>query len=193
MLFESLPLQGAWLVRPQKAVDERGFFARIICVKEFAAHGLQGSFVQSSISHNSRRGTVRGMHFQWPPSAEAKLVRCTRGGIRDMLIDLRPGSPTFLQHVAVTLDDASDAAVYIPAGFGHGFQTITDNALVQYHMTDDFRPDLASGFRWNDPAFGITLPLPVAVISPRDAAYPPFEQESYVARFNGTAAQAAPA
>jgi dTDP-4-dehydrorhamnose 3,5-epimerase len=188
MIFEPLPLQGAWLIRPEKALDERGFFARILCTKEFSAHGLQGSFVQASISHNTARGTVRGMHFQWPPSAEAKLVRCIRGGIRDMLLDLRPASPTFLQHVAVTLDDVADDAVYIPAGFGHGFQTLTDNALVQYHMTDEFRPDLAAGFRWNDPAFGITLPLPVARISARDAQYPAFDRDQYIARFNTCAA-----
>lgn len=183
MIFESLPLDGAWLIRPEKATDERGFFARIICVKEFAAHGLQGAFVQSSISHNRLRGTVRGMHFQWPPSREAKLVRCVRGGIRDMLIDLRPGSATFLRHAAVTLDDVGDDAVYIPAGFAHGFQTLADDSLVQYHMTDEFRPDLAGGFRWNDPAFSITLPLPVSVISPRDATYPPFDEKSHVSRY----------
>ena len=189
MRFEPLALDGAWLIRPDKASDERGFFARIICVKEFAAHGLRGSFVQSSISHNRQRGTVRGMHFQWPPSQEAKLVRCIRGGICDMLIDLRPESPTFLRHVAVTLDDAGDDSVYIPPGFAHGFQTLTDNALVQYHMTDEFRPDLADGFRWNDPAFSITLQLPVSVIAPRDADYPPFDRARYEARYRSGPSQ----
>lgn len=182
MIFESLPLEGAWLVRPEKAVDERGFFARILCTKEFAAHGLNGAFVQASISHNRLRGTVRGMHFQWPPSAETKLVRCIRGSVRDVLIDLRPASVTFLQHTAVTLDDAADDAVYIPPGFAHGFQTLTDNALVQYHMTDEFRPDLAGGFRWDDPAFGITLPLPISIIAPRDAQYPAFDRASHIAQ-----------
>jgi dTDP-4-dehydrorhamnose 3,5-epimerase len=185
MRYEPLALDGAWLIRPEKAADERGFFARIICVKEFAAHGLQGTFVQASISHNRLRGTVRGMHFQWPPSREAKLVRCIRGGIRDMLIDLRPDSPSFLQHAAVTLDDVADDSVYIPAGFAHGFQTLTDNALVQYHMTDEFRPDLAVGFRWDDPAFSIVLPLPVSVIAARDAGYPLFDRNSYEAKYRG--------
>jgi len=183
MRFEPLGLDGAWLIRPEKATDDRGFFARIICVKEFAAHGLQGSFVQSSISHNRLRGTVRGMHFQWPPSREAKLVRCMRGGIHDILIDLRPESASYLQHVAVTLDDVADDSVYIPAGFAHGFQTLTDNALVQYHMTDEFRADLASGFRWDDPAFSIVMPLPVDVIAARDAGYPMFDRKADESRY----------
>src|SRR5258706_1446755 len=145
MRFEPLALDGAWLIRREKAVDERGFFARIICVKEFATHGLQGAFVQSSISHNRLRGTVRGMHFQWPPSREAKVVRCVRGGISDMLIDLRPDSRTFLQQAAVTLDDVSDDAVYIPAGFSHVLPTLTHNSLVHCHITDEVPPDLACG------------------------------------------------
>ena len=183
MLFEPLVLHGAWLVTPQQAVDERGFFARTICVKEFAAHGLDGAFVQSSISYNRRRGTFRGMHFQWPRSREAKLVRCVRGSVCDILLDLRPDSATFLQQAQVTLDDVSRNAVYIPPGFAHGFQTLTDDAEVQYHMTDEFQPDLAGGFRWDDAAFAIALPLPVSVIAPRDAQYPLFDRSEYEARF----------
>ncbi len=183
MIFEPLPLSGAWRIRPEKAVDERGFFARTICVREFAARGLNGSFVQSSISHNRSRGTLRGMHFQWPPSHESKLVRCVRGSIHDMLIDLRPQSDTFLQHAVLRLDDESDDSVYIPAGFAHGFQTLADNSMVQYHMTDEFQPDLAGGFRWDDSAFGLTLPLPVSIIAPRDAQYPPFDRQRYIARY----------
>lgn len=183
MLFEPLPLEGACLVRCQRTTDDRGSFGRIICTTEFAAHGLNGAFVQSSISHNNRRGTVRGLHFQWPPSRESKLVRCTRGAIHDVLLDLRPGSATFMQHVAVTLDEKGADAVYIPSGIGHGFQTLTDDALVQYHMTDVFRADLADGFRWNDPVFSISLPLEVAVISERDATYPAFDTTAYVGEF----------
>ncbi len=183
MRFEPLILHGAWLVTPEQAVDERGFFARTICVKEFAAQGLNGSFVQSSISYNRRRGTFRGLHFQWPPSREAKLVRCVRGSVLDILLDLRPGSATFLQHVRVTLDDSLRNSVYIPAGFGHGFQTLADDAEVQYHMTDEFRPDLADGLRWDDPAFAIQLPLPISVIAARDAAYPLFDRKAHEARF----------
>lgn len=183
MIFEPLPLEGAFRIEAEKARDERGFFARIICVREFADHGLNGSFIQSSISHNRLRGTVRGMHFQWPPSREAKLVRCIRGRVQDFLIDLRPGSATFQQHVSVVLDETEANAVYIPPGFAHGFQTLLDDSVVQYHMTDEFRPDLAAGFRWNDPAFSITMPLPVTVIAARDAEYPLFDRAVYEARY----------
>lgn len=193
MRFEALALEGAWIITPEQAVDERGFFARTICVNDFAAHGLNGAFVQSSISYNRHAGTVRGMHFQWPPSQEAKLVRCLRGSVRDYVIDLRPDSGTFLQHAYVKLDDVARNAVYIAAGFGHGFQTLTDDAEVQYHMTDEFRPDLASGFRWNDPAFGLTLPLPISMIAARDADYPLFERHAYETRFRaGRGAAAIP-
>lgn len=188
MKFEPLQLDGAWLVRPEKAFDERGFFARVICTQEFSAHGLNGSFVQASLSRNDRAGTVRGMHFQWPPSQEAKLVRCVSGSIRDFLLDLRPHSATFLQHVSVILSADNADAVFIPSGFGHGFQTLADNTMVQYHMTDVFRPDLADGFRWDDPAFGIQLPLPVSVIAARDAGYPLFDRAGHVARYQASVA-----
>jgi dTDP-4-dehydrorhamnose 3,5-epimerase len=183
MRFEPLALAGAWVITPEQATDERGFFARTICVKDFAARGLNGSFVQASISYNHRRGTFRGMHFQWPPSREAKLVRCLRGSVYDVLLDLRPDSATFLRHMPVTLDDTTRSSVYIPAGFAHGFQTLADDAEVQYHMTDEFRPELADGFRWDDPAFSIELPLPISVIALRDASYAPFARGSYQARF----------
>jgi dTDP-4-dehydrorhamnose 3,5-epimerase len=186
--FESLPLDGAWLVRPERAVDDRGFFARTICVREFAGRGLNAAFVQSSISWNAKRGTFRGMHFQWPPSDEAKLVRCTRGSIDDILLDLRPASSTFLQHVVVRLGEDSRDAVYIPAGFAHGFQTLVDGVEVQYHMTDEFRPELADGFRWDDPAFSITLPLEVAAIAPRDAGYASFDRTAYIRNFRARSA-----
>jgi dTDP-4-dehydrorhamnose 3,5-epimerase len=181
--FEPLPLAGAWLVHPEPASDERGFFARSFCTREFADHGLNASFVQSSISYNRLAGTLRGMHFQWPPSMEAKLVRCVAGAIHDILLDLRPGSVTFLKHVHVVLDAQNRSSVYIPPGFAHGFQTLADDAEVQYHMTDEFQPDVAGGFRWNDPAFGITLPLPVTMISTRDAQYAAFDRTTYIERF----------
>jgi len=191
MRFEPLTLDGAWLVTPEMAKDQRGFFARVICVEEFAAHGINGAFVQSSISYNRLAGTHRGMHFQWPPSREAKLVRCLRGSVCDFLIDLRPDSATFLRHLQVTLDDQTRNAVYIPAGFGHGFQSLVDDAEVQYHMTDDFRPDLAGGFRWNDPAFGISLPLAITAVAPRDVEYPLFDREAYEAEYRRRLAEAA--
>jgi dTDP-4-dehydrorhamnose 3,5-epimerase len=191
MIFEPLPLEGAWQVRLEKASDERGYFARILCVKEFAAHGLNGAFVQASVSHNRQRGTVRGMHFQWPPSREAKLVRCIHGAIQDFLVDLRPDSPTFLEHTSVVLDPAEGNAVYIPSGFAHGFQALSDDALIQYHMTDEFRPDLAGGLRWDDPALGLSLPLPVSTIAARDLGYAPFDAAGYAARYREGLAEAA--
>lgn len=180
MIFEPLELAGAWLVHQERLADERGFFARTICVKEFAARGLNGAFIQSSVSFNKVQGTVRGMHFQWPPFAETKLVRCVAGGIQDVLIDLRPESATFLRHLQVRLDAATGSAVYIPPGFAHGFQTLADGTEVQYHMTDEFQPGSAGGFRWNDPAFGIELGLPVAMISARDAGYAAFDRAAYL-------------
>lgn len=191
MIFEPLPLEGAWQVRLEKASDERGYFARILCVKEFAAHGLNGAFVQASVSHNRLRGTVRGMHFQWPPSREAKLVRCIHGAIQDFLVDLRPDSPTFLDHTSVVLDPDQGNAVYIPSGFAHGFQALTDDALILYHMTDEFRPDLADGLRWDDPALGLALPLPVTNIAARDLAYEPFNPERYAIRYRSSLVGAA--
>jgi dTDP-4-dehydrorhamnose 3,5-epimerase len=189
MRFEPLTLPGAWLITPEQVEDERGFFARTICVREFAARDLNGTFVQSSISFNRRRATFRGMHFQWPPSREAKLVRCLRGSVCDILLDLRPDSTTYLRHIQVTLDDSSRNSVYIPSGFGHGFQTLADDAEVQYHMTDEFRPDLSGGFRWDDPAFAIQLPLPISVMAPRDASYPLFDRNGYEARFRSALVQ----
>jgi dTDP-4-dehydrorhamnose 3,5-epimerase len=193
MRFEPLALDGAWLITPEQLADERGFFARTICVKEFTARGLNGSFVQSSISYNRRRGTFRGIHFQWPPSQEAKLVRCLRGRLVDILLDLRPDSKTFLRHIQVALDDSSRNSVYIPSGFGHGFQTLADDVEVQYHMTDEFRPDLAGGYRWDDPTFSIELQLPISVIASRDAGYAPFDRSMYETRFRAGLVQPKPA
>lgn len=184
MIFEPLPLHGACLVHQERHADERGFFARTICAREFAEHGLNGTFVQSSVSYNRKRGTVRGMHFQWPPFAEAKLVRCIAGSIHDVLLDLRPESDTFLQHLSVPLDAAAGSAVFIPHGLAHGFQTLTDNAEVMYHMTDEFQPESAGGFRWSDPAFGISLPLPVAAISARDSDYQEFDHTAFLRRYS---------
>src|SRR6266513_2158898 len=136
MLFEALELSGAALVKMERHVDERGFFARSVCVEEFRAHGLPAGFVQSSVAWNRRRGTVRGLHFQWPPSREGKLVRCLRGAIHDLLLDLRPAEPTYLRHRAVLLDEDNRDAVFVPAGVAHGFQTLADDCEVLYEMTD---------------------------------------------------------
>lgn len=180
MRFEPLAIAEAVLVRLEPHVDPRGFFARTFCMDEFAAHGLPAALVQASLSYNERAGTVRGMHFQWMPSREAKLVRCTKGGIHDVLLDLRPDSPTYMRHVGVRLDDENRDAVFIPHGVAHGFQTLEPHTEVIYQMNDRFAPQLGAGFRWNDPAFGIEWPLTGdIVISERDATYPNFKRARF--------------
>jgi dTDP-4-dehydrorhamnose 3,5-epimerase len=182
MQFEALPLDQAFLVRVERHTDFRGFFARAFCVHEFTDAGLPAALVQASISFNARRGTVRGMHFQWPPSREAKLVRCIRGALFDVLLDLRPNSPSYLRHVSVELDDESRNAVFIPHGVAHGFQTLVDATEVLYQMTDFYAPALAAGVRWNDPSFGIAWPITNGiVISERDAHYPDFDRQTFEA------------
>lgn len=183
MLFATLTIAGAKRVRVEQRLDNRGFFARVFCAEEFAAHGLPSVTVQSSISYNVKAGTLRGMHFQWPPSREGKLVRCSRGELFDVLLDLRPDSPSYLQHEAVVLSQDNRDAVFIPTGVAHGFQTLTDDTEVLYQMTDYFAPDLQAGFRWNDPQFGIQWPQSDIVISGRDASYPDFDRRAYEAEY----------
>jgi dTDP-4-dehydrorhamnose 3,5-epimerase len=185
MLFAELTVAGAALVRMERHADTRGFFARTWCAREFAQAGLPSAFVQSSISHNNRRGTLRGMHFQWPPSQEAKLVRCIRGALLDVLLDLRPGSPSYLAHCAVELTAENGDAVFIPHGVAHGFQTLADCTEILYQMTDFYAPALSTGVRWNDPAFAIRWPLKDTVISERDAHCPLFERAAFEAELAG--------
>lgn len=172
MIFEELALPGLFRVAPEPHADERGFFARTHCEEEFEARGLVGRFAQSSVSFNHRRGTVRGMHFSKAPHAETKLVRCTSGAIHDAVIDLRPGSPTYLRTEAVALSAANRHALYIPAGLAHGFQTLSDGAEILYMIDRPFVAAAADGVRWDDPAFGLNWPEPVSVISDRDRAFP---------------------
>jgi dTDP-4-dehydrorhamnose 3,5-epimerase len=181
MRFEALDIPGAVLVEIERKADPRGFFARSFCAEEFRRQGLPQQFVQCSISYNERRGTLRGMHFQWPPSREGKLVRCIRGRLFDVLIDLRPGSPAYLQHRAVVLDEDERNAVFIPHGIAHGFQTLVDRTEVFYQMTDFFAPQLNAGVRWNDPTFSIAWPLPAPSLSERDAACPGFDRAAFEA------------
>jgi dTDP-4-dehydrorhamnose 3,5-epimerase len=180
--FVTTPLPGAFLVEIDRREDQRGFFARLWCRNEFAAHGVASDMVQASMSHNVIAGTLRGMHFQWPPSREAKLVRCEHGRVHDVIVDLRPESATFMQHFAVTLDGHNRSALYIPPGFAHGFQTLQDNTDVVYMMSDFHRPDLADGVRFDDPAFGIRWPSPITCIADRDRSYPNFEPAVYAGR-----------
>lgn len=186
MIFNELPVLGAYLITPEKHIDKRGYFARLWCREEFAAHGIAMDMVQASVSHNDAAGTVRGLHFAWPPSCEGKLVRCGRGRMLDVLLDLRPDSPTFLCHVAVELDAGQYNAIYIPPGVAHGYQTLVDETAVVYMMTEIYRPELADGVRYNDAAFGIRWPLPVTRIAERDAAYPDFDLVAHRRRYDSS-------
>jgi dTDP-4-dehydrorhamnose 3,5-epimerase len=172
--FSETTLAGPVIVEPEPFVDARGLFARTWCAREFDAHGLCSRLVQSSVSLNTRRGTLRGMHFQTAPFAEVKLVRCTRGAILDVIIDLRPESPTFTRHFAVELTEANHRALYIPEGFAHGFQTLEDGSEVLYQMSEFYVPDAGAGVRWNDPTFAIAWPIASPILNERDATYPDF-------------------
>jgi len=174
MRFEALALNGAFLIAPERHEDQRGWFARTFCRDEFMAHGLVGDFVQCSASFNARRGTLRGMHFQRPPHAETKLVRCTRGAVHDVLLDLRPEAPSFRRWQAIELTEANGLAVYVPAGLAHGFQTLTDAAEVLYQIDERYHPDAGGGVRWDDSVFAIAWPIRPPILSARDAAYADF-------------------
>lgn len=175
MNFVSLPLVGACRIDIEPKADERGFFARAWCSEEFASHGLPATLAQASLSYNVRAGTFRGLHFSWPPAAEGKIVRCIAGRVHDVLLDLRASSPTFLRHVDVVLDSVERSAVYVPPGVAHGFQTLVDGCEILYMMSEAYRPELQDGVRFDDPAFGIALPLPVTSMAERDWSYPLFD------------------
>ena len=174
MIFVETKLKGAHIIEPEKREDERGFFARSWCEREFAEHGLNPHTVQCNISFNKKRGTLRGMHYQVEPCAEAKLVRCTQGAIYDVIIDLRLGSPTFSQHIAEVLTAKNHKMLYVPEGFAHGFQALEDQTEVFYQMSGFYAPQFARGIRWNDPAFGIEWPIGEPIVLERDATYPDF-------------------
>lgn len=165
-------LPGVYLVQLQRIEDERGSFARSFCRREFAEHGLDPVVAQCNVSHNRAAGTLRGLHYQLPPAAEAKLVRCTRGAIFDVAVDLRPSSPFFGRWYGAELSAANDTLLYIPKGCGHGFQTLVDDTEVAYQMSEFYAPALAGGVRYDDPAIGIAWPLPVTAISERDRTQP---------------------
>jgi dTDP-4-dehydrorhamnose 3,5-epimerase len=174
VIFVETALPGAFVIEPERLEDQRGFFARVWCAREFEAHGLDARLVQCSISFNKRKGTLRGMHFQVPPAAETKLVRCTAGAMFDVIIDLRPDSPTFIRHVSVVLSPENRKMLYVPAGFAHGFQTLADDTEVFYQMSELHSPGHARGVRWDDPAFGIRWPDDERIIAERDRTYPDF-------------------
>ncbi len=172
MKFHSTPLVGAHVVALDQIADERGFFARSFCARDFTAQGLAPVIAQANLSFNHVRGTLRGLHYQTAPAAEAKLVRCTAGAIWDVIVDLRPGSATFRQHFGVELSAANRQALYVPEMFAHGYLTLTDAAEVSYSVSEFYTPGAEAGYRHDDPALAITWPTPVAVISAKDAAWP---------------------
>lgn len=174
MRFVAIDLAGACLIELERLEDERGFFARTFCRDEFAAHGLRPAFVQCNVSFNARKGTLRGMHFQAKPHEEAKLVRCTRGAIYDVIIDIRRESSTYKRWIGVELTADDRRMLYVPEGFAHGFQTLADDCEVFYQMSEMHHPQSARGVRWNDPAFAIRWPLADPILSERDARYPDF-------------------
>jgi len=172
VLFTETALKGAYLIDLELKHDSRGFFARTFCAREFEEHGLQPAVAQCNLSYNTHKGTLRGMHYLAPPAQETKLVRVSRGAIYDVILDVRPDSPTYLQHIAVELTADNRRALHIPALFAHGFQTLTDDTEVLYQMSDFYVPGYERGLRYDDPALGITWPLPVTQISEKDTAWP---------------------
>jgi dTDP-4-dehydrorhamnose 3,5-epimerase len=178
MVFTETALPGAYIIELQRNQDERGFFARSWCQREFTQHGLDPCVAQCNISYNQSKGTLRGMHFQISPFAEAKLVRCTRGAIYDVIVDLRSSSPTFIHWVSAELTAENHNALYAPKGFAHGFQTLEDDTEVFYQMSEFYTPQAARGIRWNDPALNILWPLEIGPISQKDQAYEDFDPVS---------------
>lgn len=176
MIFAETKLKGACIVEVEKKEDERGFFARTFCQHELEAQGLDPRVAQCSTSFNKKKGTLRGMHYQVAPHAEAKLVRCTMGAIYDIIIDMRRDSPTFRQWVAAELTAENRRMLYIPEGLAHGFQTLVDYTEVLYQMSEFYHPECARGVRWDDPAFALIWPIAAAVLSPRDAGFANFEE-----------------
>lgn len=174
MIFNETKLAGAFVIELEEKADARGFFARSFCAEEFAAHGLTPAVAQCNLSYNVYKGTLRGMHYQLAPAAETKLVRCLSGAIYDVIIDLRPESPTYLQHLGVELSAENRRALFVPAMFAHGYQALTDGAEVMYQVSEFYTPGLERGLRYDDPAMGVEWPLSVTAISEKDAAWRPF-------------------
>jgi dTDP-4-dehydrorhamnose 3,5-epimerase len=174
MIFTEAPLSGAFVIEPELLEDARGFFARTWCGREFEARGLVTRVAQCSTSFNKKKGTLRGMHYQVPPFAETKIVRCVRGSMYDAIVDLRRGSPTFTQHFTVVLTAANRTMLYVPAGFAHGFQTLEDDTEVFYQISEFYSPAHARGVRWDDPTFGIPWPADERTLVERDRTYPDF-------------------
>lgn len=168
MIFLETKLKGAFIIDLERREDSRGFFGRAFCQREFANHGLKPVIAQANLAFNNNRGTMRGMHFQHPPAAETKLVRCTRGAILDIIVDLRPESPSYLQHIAVELNDENHRALYVPERFAHGYQVLVDRTETSYQVGEFYSPGYEGGLTYNDPRLGLEWPLPVTYISEKD-------------------------
>lgn len=180
MFFSETKLKGAFVIDLDRKEDSRGFFARSFCRREFEEHGLKPVIAQANVAFNVLKGTLRGMHFQYPPAAETKLVRCTRGGILDIIVDLRPESPTYLEHVSVELTEDNGRSLYVPERFGHGYQVLKDKTETSYQVGEFYTPGVEGGLAYDDPGLGLEWPLPVSVISEKDQGWKPlveFEAE----------------
>lgn len=176
MIFSALPINGVYRIDPERISDDRGSFARIFCTEEFSAHGLATSWAQMNVSHSARKGTLRGLHFQRSPAAEAKLVRCLKGAMFDVLVDLRAGSPGFGQWTSVELTPESGAMVYVPEGVAHGFQTLLPDTEVLYCHSVTYQREHEGGLRFDDESVGVAWPLPVSTLSERDKTHPGLNQ-----------------
>lgn len=183
MIFTETRLKGAFVIDIERREDARGFFARAFCQHEFGAHALKPLIAQGNVAFNWQKGTLRGMHFQFPPTAETKLVRCQRGAILDIIVDLRPESPTYLQHVVVELTEDNHRALYVPERFAHGYQTLRDNTETSYQVGEFYTPESEGGLLYSDPRLGLSWPLAVTMISEKDQAWKSLdEQESELRR-----------
>ncbi|MCU0750866.1 MAG: dTDP-4-dehydrorhamnose 3,5-epimerase family protein [Akkermansiaceae bacterium] len=178
MIFHETKLAGAFIVELDRRIDERGFFARSFCAEEFRQHGIQFQPAQANISHSNRKGTLRGMHYQGPPVSETKFIRCIRGAVWDVIIDMRPDSPTYLQHIGVELSADNGLAIFVPDLFAHGNQALTDDAELLYLVGGPYTPGFERGVRYDEPLVQIEWPLPVTVIDQKDRAWPPISPTS---------------
>lgn len=176
MIFTETKLKGAFIIDMDRKEDDRGFFARAFCQKEFEAHGLKPIIAQANVAFNHKKGTLRGMHFQYPPAAETKFVRCSRGAILDIIVDLRPESASYRQNIAVELNENNHRALYVPERFAHGYQVLEDNTETSYQVGEFYAPGAEGGLLYNDAALGLVWPLPVAVISEKDQRFKPLDE-----------------
>jgi len=192
MIFTETKLKGAFIIDIERREDSRGFFARSFCQHEFEDHGLKPVIAQANLAFNHKKGTLRGMHFQFPPSAETKLVRAARGAILDIIVDLRPESPTYLQHIAVELNEDNSRALYVPERFAHGYQVLRDRTETSYQVGEFYTPGCEGGLMYNDPRLNLVWPLPVAVISDKDRAWKSLDQQEQQVKSRMNVNQAEP-